>query len=271
MGGRKKTESVAGYFQNGWQVCAGICRHRAEIVLKNYVELLKSLFPESLNRLNVIYFEDRFDCIHKKNETFNKSGTIQFGTDLLKRKNHLPAPEYETAVFKNLKHLVHRCSIYDCGSRRFDWHFHIADLLHYFATIALLAKNGFSAVDLISEKYFLHNMDNEEVYIEQRKKIWPDIKIDQIKEIYTLIKKTLTEHDLESNEILYKLALSHIMEILETANYDNSFDNEEDLKLFLSNLLNWNNEGMRKRIKQYKNAHKSIEEILDDLVSMFFN
>ncbi|MCK5685610.1 hypothetical protein KAJ27_15870, partial [bacterium] len=210
--------------------------HRAEIVLMNYVELLKPLFPESLENLNVIYFEDRFDCIHKKNDEFNESGTIHFGTDLLKRKNHLPAPEYEESVFKKLQHLVHRCSIYDCGSRRFDWHFHIADLLHYFSTIAMLGKNGFSAVDLISEKYFLHHMDNEAAYIERRNKIWPDIKTDHIKKIYTVINKTLTECDLNSGDSLNKLAISHIITILETANYNNSFENIEHLKQFTTDL-----------------------------------
>lgn len=245
--------------------------HRAEIVLINYEEILRILFPDSFQRITVIYFEDRFDCIHKKNDAFNKSMTIHFGTDLLKRKNHLPAPEYERSVFQHAGNLINRCSIYDCGSRRFDWQFHYADLLCYFAECARLGKSNYPAMELITEKYYLNPMKNESSYIRSRKSIWPDLERNSIRSIFHDIHKTLSGNDLDAASTLTKLSLQHIIDIINSANYGKRFENKNDLKMFIGTFLNFGNESIKKRNKHYRKSYEALAEIFEDLCTAYFN
>lgn len=73
------------------------------------------------------------------------------GTDLLRRDCYL-APEFAESQYENPAFPLERCTIYDAGSRSFRVEEYLEDVAHYWSEVGLLAENGVTYRDLLSER-----------------------------------------------------------------------------------------------------------------------
>ena len=96
----------------------------------------------------VVYFEGIFEV-----PTTASPLTIKLdGTDLVRR-DALMAPEFITSQYENPCYPLERCTIYDAGSRAFDFEEYIGDVKEYWEQVLGLAKGGVSFTALLTERF----------------------------------------------------------------------------------------------------------------------
>ncbi len=120
---------------------------RSHELLANIDKECRKKFP-SYKGASVVYFEGIFEVATNDTPMHIKID----GTDLIRR-GSLMAPEFMESQYENPAYPLERCTIYDAGSRAFDFNEYIGDVHEYWEQTLQLAKKGMTFVELVKERF----------------------------------------------------------------------------------------------------------------------
>lgn len=120
---------------------------------KSYEKLKNLLGKLSVNKAapiqaTVVYLEGVFGCPDSSSPLRIK---LQ-GTDLVRR-DAIMAPEFVASQYQDPAYPLERCTIYDAGSRSFDWSEYAGDVHDYWSQVKILAQEGVSFKELLAERF----------------------------------------------------------------------------------------------------------------------
>lgn len=120
---------------------------RSEEIMLSIENEAKALFPSYVGSI-VVYLEGRF-----KVPDLSTTLTIkETGTDLI-RTDSLLSEEFTNSQLENPLYPLERCTIYDAGSRSFDYSEYLHDVLHYWENVHELSLNGMTYESYLKERF----------------------------------------------------------------------------------------------------------------------
>lgn len=120
---------------------------RSHEIVSNVATELKELNPQFAGA-TVVYFEGIFAV-----PSIQSPLTIKLdGTDLVRR-DALMAPEFIASQYEQPSFPIERCTIYDAGSRAFDFEEYIEDVTEYWQQVLSLAQNGIAYSTFLAERF----------------------------------------------------------------------------------------------------------------------
>ncbi len=162
----------------------------------------------------VVYLEGRFRMVEDQSEY----KICLEGTDLVKQgKGALLTPEFLRTQFQysDRRYLfvpaLHRCAIYDCGSRSFDPQEFQEDVLEYFGKLRQLAREGLTLREALEERIGTERYGTLQEFRDAKQQTWEDVPDVMYHTIFNDQKRFWAEVDEHGDSELLERACTAMM------------------------------------------------------------